>query len=332
MKTDYHQQTQAYSTWGDKLLQHTDRLHDIQKHRVFRPITLQLAPTEACDSDCPFCSVGNRPKGKIPFSDVVSGVNQFAELGCKSVEITGGGNPLIYRDGDKTINDVINVCHVNGLKIGVITNTEVISRHMSKESVDKCSWIRVSLAKLDEGFGPDDYDLSAVTDGKLGLSYIVHTQTTPKTFEMMKAIVEKYPAVKFVRVAADCLTHESVTFKDKWGDLISSLGDKFFIKEINDNYHAFQGGCWVGMLRPYWTSTGIYICTSHVLMKRTYLPEYKLCDWDGITEAWESMNARFKAGKNPYEIDVSSCGNCYYKNNNQLLSTVLNELPDKDFA
>lgn len=44
--------TQKYSTWGDKLLQHADVLNSIQNDGVFKPITIQLAPTEGCDSDC----------------------------------------------------------------------------------------------------------------------------------------------------------------------------------------------------------------------------------------------------------------------------------------
>jgi hypothetical protein len=330
---DYQQQTQSYSTWGDKLLQHTDRLHEIQSSRNFRPITLQLAPTEACDSDCPFCSVQARPtKQKILWPDLVKGIGQFAELGCKAVEITGGGNPCIYRDGSHTINDIIKLCHDHNLKIGLITNTEILSRHLSPESMATLAWCRVSLAKLDEGFSPSDFNLHGLPPGKLGLSYIVHSATQPSTFDAIQAVLSAHPDAKFVRIAADCLTDDSLILKSKIGPILSTLDPRFFIKEINDNYHPFPHGCWIGMIRPYWTSTGIYICTSHVLKKRTYLPEYRLCGCNDIAETWASMNARFASGQPPYPIDISQCWHCYYHNNNQLLSTIINELPDKEFA
>jgi len=67
-------------------------------------------------------------------------------------------------------------------------------------------------------------------------------------------------------------------------------------------------------------------------MKRTYLPEYRLCGPLDVESSWHAMNARFASGKAPYEIDVSKCGHCYYANNNNLLASVINELPDKDFA
>ena len=113
---NYEEKTQQYSTWGDKLLQHTDVLHAIQVHQTFRPITVQLAPCEVCDSDCPFCSVGGRPlKSYIPFDKIKKLLIDFKNLGAKSVEITGGGNPLLYRDriNNKNINDIIYIFDVD---------------------------------------------------------------------------------------------------------------------------------------------------------------------------------------------------------------------------
>lgn len=332
MTTDYMRQTQAFSTWGDKLLQHTDRLYDIQHKRLFRPITLQLAPTELCESNCPFCSVSNRPSGVIPWAQLERGIEAFVELGIKSIEITGGGNPLLYRDSGRTINNIIALCSSHKISIGVITNSECPSRHLSPESLSQIEWIRVSLAKLEEGKNPDDYDFSGVDESKLGFSYIVHSGTTSETLDEIKALASKHPLIKFVRIAADCLTNDSVRIKQRLIGFMQDADPKFFIKEINDNFEAFPGGCWVGMLRPYWTSTGVYICTSHVLKKRTYLPEYRICDAVNITEAWNSMNEAFAAGKSPYPIDVSQCWHCYYANTNQILSSVIHELPDKNFA
>lgn len=325
--------TQQFSTWGDKLLQHTDVLHSIQVHRHFYPITIQLAPTEACDSHCPFCSVGNRPMGKIPFYQISHGLSAFWALGAKSVELTGGGNPLLYRDGSATINEIIETASTFKLKVGVITNSEVLKRHLTPQSAQRLSWVRVSLAKLDEGVRPDEFDFSGFED-RLGLSYIFHSASLPDILERIADVVARWPTIKFVRLAPDCTTDDSLTIEQRLSkevERVDRLG-KFFIKDIGDNYHAFPGGCWVGMIRPYWTSTGIYICTSHVLKERKYLPQYRLCSADEIAESWMRMNERFAKGLPPYEIDVSKCWHCYYQNSNSILNTVINELPDKDFA
>ena len=126
----------------------------------------------------------------------------------------------------------------------------------------------------------------------------------------------------------------ALTIEARLGEAVKAIDPdgKCFIKDIGDNYHPYPGGCWVGGLRPYWTSTGIYICTSHVLKTRKYEPEWKLCDIGGVVRKWTDMAFRMAEGKAPYDIDISKCWHCYYANNNKLLHTVRTELPDKDFA
>ena len=330
----FEAQTQAFSTWGDKLLQHTDVLANIQNERHFRPITVQLAPTEFCDSDCPFCSVQNRPTNKkIAWENIEKGLREFKKLGAKSVEITGGGNPLMYRDGTKKVADVVRLANELGYKIGVITNSENLPRHLADVS-SMIQWVRVSLIKLEEGKNPEDYRFDGF-DGKLAFSYITHAGTTAESFRKMGKLASLWPDLKFVRIAADCLTEDSLTIKEKWGSVLEEVDPtgKFFIKEIGANFHAHEGGCWMGMLRPYWVHDGVYICTSHVLKHRVYHPTWKLCGQGEIEETWNRMNRRFAEGLPPYDIDIKGeCWHCYYANNNRILDAVINELPDKDFA
>jgi hypothetical protein len=265
---------------------------------------------------------------------MIAGLSQFRELGAKSIEITGGGNPCLYRDGQRNINDIIRYAHKLGYDIGIITNSNDLSRHIDQDVVGAIKWIRVSLIKLDEGKFPLDYNFKGFED-KIAFSYIIYGGTTVQSVERIAELVNLWPSAKFVRIAADCLTEESLSIKNKWGDLVQTIDKhgKFFIKEIGSNFHAFEGGCWVGAIRPYWVHDGVYICTSHVLKHRTYHPTWKLCGHDDILETWKAMNERFKDGLPPYPINISKeCWHCYYANNNQLLSSVINELPDKNFA
>jgi hypothetical protein len=331
----FESQTQAYSTWGDKLLQHTDRLAELQQQRLIRPITIQLAPTELCDSDCPFCSVQERPiKQRIPWPAIQRGLREFKELGAKSLELTGGGNPLLYRDSGYTINDIISYAASLDYKIGIITNSENLPRHIDSGLIPAISWVRISLIKLDEGKQPSDYCLKGF-EGKVAFSYIVYNGTTSASIERIAQLVELHTHIKFVRIASDCLTEQSMTIKQQWGGVVAALDkhSKWFIKEIGDNFHPYLEGCWVGGIRPYWVHDGIYICTSHVLKHRTYHPTWKLCGHANITATWQEMSRRMADGKPPYNIDIASeCWHCYYANNNKLLASVINELPDKDFA
>lgn len=368
MKKDsnFIEKTQQYSTWGDKLLQHTDVLHSIQVDKKFKPITVQLAPTEICNSDCPFCSVAGRPlKSFIPFEKIQKLLLDFKQLGAKSLEITGGGNPLLYRDKEakKNINDVISFASDLGYHIGIITNSHNL-KSLDPNVFDSISWIRVSLIQLDEGVSPEDYSFNGFPYSKLGFSYIiysnetgapdelsrtgkVYTGTSVDTIKKIVKLVELHPEVKFVRIAGNCLIKgNNQVIKNQYTDVIKELDthEKFFIKDIGNDDGPYNDGCYIGLIRPYVAPNPhggdyqVYLCTSHVLNKRNYDLSYSLGSIDNILSIWESANESYKTKGYPYEVKqnqgsnwCSSCKYCYYKFNNKLLHTVAQEMPDKNF-
>jgi len=365
----YEEKTQQYSTWGDKLLQHADVLYSIQADKRFKPITVQLAPTETCDSDCPFCSVAKRPlKSYLPFEKIKTLLQQFRVLGAKSVEITGGGNPLLYRDKEakKDINDVIEFAGKLGFEIGIITNTEKLERHLDPRVYDYINWIRISMIKVDEGKNPEDYDFGSFPKEKMGLSYIIYESTngvpdecsrtkkpyvgtTKETIEKIAKVIELNPELKFCRIAGNCLIEgHQIIAREKFGDVIRALdvNNKFFIKEIQDNNRPFDSGCYVGMVRPYIAphpdggDYQVYVCTSHVLEHRTYQLDFSLGSVDNILDIWIKANKNYKEKGYPYQVRdnegknwCTSCKSpCFYYNNNKILHTVAQEMTDKNFA
>ena len=356
--------TQLYSTWGDKLLQHTDVLYSIQNNKIFKPVTVQLSLCEMCDSDCPFCSVAGRPlKSYLPFQQVKSILEDFKHLGAKSLEITGGGNPLLYKDKTekKTINDVVKYAKSLGYDIGIITNSEKLERHLDPQVYNSINWIRVSLIKLDEGVKPEEYDFGSFPITKLGLSYIIYDGTgdlpdpmsrtkkayqgtTVKTIENIAKLLQINPGIKFVRIAGNCLIKgNNAVVRDKYADVIKSIDihDKFFIKDIGYDDGPYSQGCYIGAIRPYIAphpeggDYQVYICTSHVLNHRNYDLKYSLGSVKDIIEIWNTMNINYSTTGKPYSIGTKSwekeCKFCYYKFNNKLLHTVANEMPDRNF-
>lgn len=359
------QQSENYTTWGyAKLLQHTDLLYDIQNNRKFKPIQIQLCPTEACESDCPFCSVGYRPyKSFMPWEMLEKCVRDFKELGAKSLEITGGGNPLLYKDkkANKDINDIISLGKELGLDIGIITNSEKLNR-INPELYSAINWIRISLIKLDEGKAPEDYDFAGFPYDRLGFSYIIYDEsegcrtgkayegTSEKTFDKIAKLVELYPQIKFVRIAGNCLIPGyNEEYRLKYEKIIEKANEsrKFFIKDIQQNDFPFNDGCYVGMIRPYIAASPkkdgrylVYICSSHVLFsKRTYDENYALCEVDNIIETWDKLNKKFEIDGHPYEVNnnkgenwCQTCKLCFYQPNNELLHHVAStNVPDKNF-
>jgi organic radical activating enzyme len=329
-------------------------LYSIQVDRKFKPITVQLSLTEACDLKCEYCSVKNRPRSRhISFDLVENLLRDFKELGAKSIELTGGGNPLLYKDSNnssgkiKDINDVIRVAYWNGYDIGVITNSVKLN-NVNKLQHDMIKWLRVSLSGLDQGFQPQDYDFCNFPYENLGFSYIINEKTDEKTLVAIAKLVELHKGnIKFVRFAGDCLIKGNNSLVRKTFSGLLEKNDKykkFFLKTIDDDDDPYDHGCYVGLIRPYVApgsqkgNYSVYVCTSHVLEKQAYNSDYALCDVSDVKVAWEKMNEKFKTQGYPYEVRnnggknwCNTCSKCYYKFNNKLLHTVSKEMPDKNF-
>lgn len=366
----YEEKTQKYSTWGDKYLQHTDVLYSIQYQDIFKPINVQLALCEVCDSDCPFCSVAGRPlKSYIPWPKLVKMMQDFCRLGAKAVEITGGGNPMLYRDREhnKNISDVVELCGEFGFDVGIITNSEKIEKHLKPEVFKYVNWIRISLIKLDEGKAPEDYDFGSFPRDKIGLSYIIYDNetgqpdelsrtnrvyegTTKETIQKIARLIELNPEIKFCRIAGNALVEGYQTqVQKKWRPIIEEIDSlsKFFVKDIWDNCKAFEEGCYVGLTRPYIAphpdggDYQVYMCTSHVLEARTYNLDFSLGSIDNVLQIWDRCNYNYAKYGYPYEVRNNqgsnwhqSCGTCLYYNNNRLLHTVAQQMDkdDRNFA
>lgn len=356
------EKSEQYTTWGyAKLLQHTDVLYDIQHKKQFRPIQVQLCPTETCESDCPFCAVGYRPyKSAMPWEMLEKCVRDFKQLGAKSLEITGGGNPLLYRKDGKDINDIIRLGLELGLDIGIITNSEKLDR-IDPKLYSCINWLRISLIKLDEGKEPESYDFCGFPYEKLGFSYIIYDEadgcrtkkhyvgTQEETLHKIARLVELHPDIKFVRIAADSLIPGfNEKCRVKYGPIIDAINNrqKFFIKDIQGNDFPYDKGCYVGMIRPFIAASPhgdgkyyAYICNSHVLFSnQTYNTDFALCEVQDVVETWNALNANYAEKGHPYEVRgnagrswCDTCKLCFYQPNNELLHNVVTELPDKNF-
>lgn len=358
--------TQIYTSFGgSKLLQHADVLDSIQNKQKFKPVMVELCPTEVCDSDCPFCSVAGRPiKSFMPFSDIKTVLEDFRTLGAKSLEITGGGNPMLYRDRNcgADINDIVECAYNLGYKTGIITNSHNLKR-LKPEVHDMVHWLRVSLIQLDEGKNPEDYDFNGFPVDRIAFSYITYDTggvmdplsrtkkaypgTTVESIRRVAKLVELHPLIKFVRIYGNCLIKGGHPhYKSQYQDIVNEVDkfDKFFIKEIGMDDNPFDDACYIGMLRPYIAPDPIggnyqvYTCNSFVLNKRTYDLDYSLCNVHNIIPTWNEMNKRYQEKGYPYEVKgnkgrgwLDTCKYCYYQFSNRLLHGVAQKQEDGVF-
>lgn len=350
----HERMSRGYTTFdGAKLVANADRLAAIRSRHDWRPITVQLAPTEACEDQCPWCSVANRPiRSSMPWSVLEQCVADFAALGARSLEITGGGNPLLYRSDGRTVNDVVALAHRLGLQVGIITNARSL-RVLTAASREILAWVRVSLIGLDEP-DPTPYDFGTGLEGKLGVSYIINTGddsnpldrrgryhlTTVHTIDRIVALLEANPHVRFCRIAGNCLRKgNNARARADWLDVVDRH-PRMFVKDIGDDDDPHPTFCGIGALRPYVASlpTGggyaVYTCTSHVLAARNYSLEHKLCDVADIIPTWQAMRGKqepYTVGSNRWD-ETPTCARCYYARSNAILEAASCGVQDAEFA
>lgn len=179
----------AYTSTGSKFFAHQEVMAKLRNGRG-QPIVTHVMLTDVCNHTCAFCSVQARQGDSLPFDAVMQYLDTLLRYGLKAVILSGGGNPILYKNGGKNFNDVVDAVHDRGLEIGLITNgmplytfyggdpnyPDWIRRSwkaVSPLTLDKLTWIRVSMSGLDhderEVYIPD-----VGPNTTLGFSYVGH--------------------------------------------------------------------------------------------------------------------------------------------------------------
>ncbi len=70
------------------------------------PFICGIAITDHCNLSCRGCHVSNTGMGDMPFADVVARLKSAYARGCREAYFTGG-EPMLWRDGDLTVEDLI---------------------------------------------------------------------------------------------------------------------------------------------------------------------------------------------------------------------------------
>ena len=189
----------TFTSTGAKFFAHQEAMKSLSAGKG-RCITAHAMICDVCNHSCAFCSVAARAGDSLAFDDITGFVDILMRYGLKSLILSGGGNPILYKckTTGKNFNNVVDAIHSRGLEIGLITNgmplklyqgdfqhdwgSEGIKYGWSRESwatvrpetLDKLTWIRISMAGLDheenEVYVPD-IDPAKTT---LGFSYVAH--------------------------------------------------------------------------------------------------------------------------------------------------------------
>jgi hypothetical protein len=175
---------ESFTSTGSKLFWHQEAMGKLRDGKGM-PIVTHVIATDICQHTCAFCSVATREGDILSMASVKDYLEQLIPLGLKAVIISGGGNPILYKDSatGEAFNEQARMIKDMGLEMGLITNGLKMKTYpdgrkswltVRPETLDLFTWIRISMSGLDheerEVYVPD-VDPSKTT---LGFSWVMH--------------------------------------------------------------------------------------------------------------------------------------------------------------
>jgi radical SAM protein with 4Fe4S-binding SPASM domain len=108
------------------------------------PRTMELHVSNVCNHACIGCHSRHQHRGEPQFLDfekVKEIVSELAELGVEGVEISGGGEPLMYPQ----IIPAIAYMRSQGLRVGIFSNGTLLNRELSEFLVQNLLFLRIAF-------------------------------------------------------------------------------------------------------------------------------------------------------------------------------------------
>lgn len=155
---------------SSKALWHVDRIRQLQENKPISPTLLQVDLEAYCNDNCEFCSyrkdnaynnemlklidaVPNnkyfefKPIGRmtkesgLPESMAYDLPKQMKEAGIPAIELTGGGEPTIWKYFDMLLDNLIK----EGIEIGLVTNGSTLTSKRIESLGKEAVWVRFSM-------------------------------------------------------------------------------------------------------------------------------------------------------------------------------------------
>lgn len=332
-----------------KALRHPERIASIRAREVTPPTHVQLVLSDLCNQSCHFCSYrdpgyqssqlfhveGNyNPNRKIPFEKVVEMLDDFAEMGVKGIQLTGGGEPTVHPQFGQVLDEI----RKRRIPYGLITNGVLLH----KFDVSDAAWLRISIdaAKAEtyskiRSVPRDHFDraLSQVEKYKAGTGFVV----THENWDEVADAVRLYKSLgaRNVRIAPQFTEQNALPFFSlalpfireavaeaiPGFDVFSRFEDKH--EEVNsiptDQLCGYQ----------YFTTfigadQNMYRCCVYAYNERGLIGSVKERRFkDAWAEAWPKLRS----------LDATSCVGCHYQDINRTLAYALaDRTQDEEFV
>lgn len=125
-----------------KLLYHLDRINEWMQGKDARPILVEFDPSNACNMKCDFCTFDYmKDKQNFPSDKIDSTLKGLKEAGVKSINWTGGGEPLCH----PKIAQFFETANRLGIDQGIFTNGGLLTEELTKLILKTHVWMRFSI-------------------------------------------------------------------------------------------------------------------------------------------------------------------------------------------
>jgi organic radical activating enzyme len=313
----------AASTLPAKLLQNLWVGTQVREGYI-PPIHVQLNPTNRCNLKCGFCSCSGRDKkAELPLQAILEAMSRFASWGCRSVTITGGGEPLLHPD----INALIRLLTIVWrIAVGLVTNGTQF--HLLNTAAD-LTWCRISSSDDREPDWPGI--LNAIGEAPRVDWAFSHVLTRKPDWERLCRLVSFANEHNFthVRIVGDLLDiKEAASCVREAKDFLKGQGidDRLVIYQDRAEYVAGRKKCGISLLKPVLGADGgIYPCCGVQYAQdppgRDLVASMRMGEWEDIDRIWSAQRA----------FDGSVCTRCYYDPYNVALDLMATPLCHAEF-
>lgn len=313
--------TSAGGDFPYKIIKNKQLLLGILDNKYISPIHIQLNPTNKCNLRCKFCSCSERDRSiEMPLSDIIDLFDRFAALGCKSITITGGGEPLMHKDIERIIEEAL----LRDIAVGLVTNGLLLHK-ISSTIFRDVTWVRVSVS--------DESDIHLLFDevsgichsgGDWSFSYVVSDNGNADKISNVLYFAED-EAFSHVRIVNDILnpTCNLQSLRDRVLMTCRDYGinDRLAIWQDRQHYSVGRKRCLISLLKPVITASGHIVgCCGVQYAKPSEIGDYPKSMLMGsiknIEEIWRGQHF----------FDGSRCVKCYYDHYNIALIRLVDDI------
>jgi organic radical activating enzyme len=288
------------------------------------PVHVQLIPTNKCNLNCSFCSCRNRDKNdELTLGQIESLCSDLEEIGCKSVTVTGGGEPLMHKD----LPLILGILSQHHIKIGLVTNGLLLDR-LTEKDFKKITWCRISCAD-DREFGKAKNVIEhAVKCGRKidwAFSYVIGKNFNPANLNKYIAFANEYKFTH-VRVVSDLCDLDHC---DDMSQIKAKVieDDSRVIYQGRKLFDPGQKNCWISLLKPVIGADGyIYPCCGVQYAHKEEDLDNPQSMQMGRMEKIKELCHKQKP------FDGTQCFRCYYKNYNDILGQMVTPMDHLEFV